>query len=125
MPELMTGSAPNFNFWVHLIRIHDIIPIFLFDQHFKVTGSSGSVSRAHFVTTLAIDMKLCAYSVTVQSGVLCLVSNYLYVNSMHTNRCKMKTYQPAVDSRSRLSIDREQWRVHRLLGCENAIVCRM
>jgi hypothetical protein len=62
-PELMAGSSPNF-YQVHLVRIHDIIPGFFiwptFQGH-RGQSSYGNVSRAHFVTTGAIDLILPAY----------------------------------------------------------------
>jgi hypothetical protein len=46
------------------LRIHDIIPRFLiwptFQGH-RGQSSSGNVSRAHFVTAGASDLKLCTY----------------------------------------------------------------
>jgi hypothetical protein len=75
---------------VHLIRIHEIIPGFLiwptFQGH-RGQSSSGSVSRARFVPTLAIDLKL-----TMQSAVLCLQS-YLHVNSTTVNK-SVKIHSP-------------------------------
>jgi hypothetical protein len=50
--------------WVHLIRIHDIVPGFLIrptSQGHGGQSSSTSVSMACFVTTQTIDLKLCTY----------------------------------------------------------------
>jgi hypothetical protein len=64
----------------HYTRVFDL-------TNFSRSQRSKSISRAHFVTTRAIDLKLCTYTytLTIQSAVLCLLS-YLHVISTTVNK---------------------------------------